>query len=67
MSDSTALFVIQELLGVIAVLLGWMMWIVRGWTVELRAEQKEQWKWINRNRVNIARLGSNAGVDVGSD
>ena len=60
--------IIQLLLGFIVLLIGWLVWMIRGWVSTMQEEQRQQWKWINQNRVDIAGLkGTQPLNDHGGD
>ena len=56
MNDQTSLLIIQTLLAVIVIILGWSAFMIKGWVADLKIEQRDQWSRINQNRSDIDRM-----------
>jgi len=56
MSDSASFFIIQVMMGIIILLLGWGFIMVRGWSQKIDKDQERQWSSITKNSVEIGRL-----------
>ena len=63
MNEQDSLFVIQILLAIIVVIVSYAGFMARGWVNTINKDQREQWYYINKSRVDIGKLQGPGSAD----